>query len=98
MAQIEHSLFRASDKLTTFTNCTINHNKKDRKKSVLDNAVFHLIRSNLQTEPKQKCEQRMLIYRDEVSLDVTCRPLLTWKRVSSDIPYCSNGSCEDKMS
>lgn len=40
----------------------------------------------------------MLIYRDEVSLGVTCRPLLTWKRVSSDIPYCSNGSCEDKMS
>lgn len=40
----------------------------------------------------------MLIYRDEVSLGVTCRPLLTWKRVSSDIPYCSKGSCENIMS
>lgn len=24
---------------------------------------------------------------------MSCRPLLTWKRVSSDIPYCSRGSC-----
>lgn len=31
-------------------------------------------------------------YREEVSLAASCRPLLTWKRVSSDIPYCSRGS------
>lgn len=72
--------------------------QRQKKKCVCENGSFHPMRSNLQTKPEQKCEQRMLIYRDEVSLGVTCRPLLTWKRVSSDIPYCSNGSCEDKMS
>lgn len=34
-----------------------------------------------------------LNYREDASLDASCRPLLTWKRVSSDMPYCSNGSC-----
>lgn len=34
-----------------------------------------------------------LVYSVEVSLGKACRPLLTWKRASSDIPYCSKGSC-----
>lgn len=97
VAQIsEYSLFRASDEFTIFTNTKLEQRQK--KKCVCDNGSFQPMRSNLQTKPEQKREQKMLIYRDEVSLGVTCRPLLTWKRVSSDIPYCSNGSCEDKMS
>lgn len=39
---------------------------------------------------------RTLVYREEVSLGISCRPLLTWKRVSSDIPYCSKGSCGER--
>lgn len=37
--------------------------------------------------------RRTVVYREEVSLGISCKPLLTWKRVSSDIPYCSKGSC-----
>lgn len=36
--------------------------------------------------------RKLISYREEVSPDASCRPLLTWKRVSSEMPYCSNGS------